>query len=71
MLSKPNVEELMPKVGSRYDVALAVAKRARQIAEKRIESQDGCITDTVNLATKEIHEDKVLVNMAVGNNERE
>lgn len=61
MLSKPNVEELMPKVGSRYDVAIAVAKRARQIADKRLMSQDGCIKDPVDLAAKEIAEDVVIV----------
>lgn len=70
MLSKPNVEELMGKVGSRYDVALSVAKRARQIAEKRITSQDGCIADTVNLAAMEIDENKVVVTKVI-KNERE
>lgn len=70
MLSKPNVEELMGKVGSRYDVALAVAKRARQIADKRLTSQDGCISDAVNLASIEIDEDKVVVTK-VGKNDRE
>ncbi len=70
MLSKPNVEELMCKVGSRYDVALAVAKRARQIADKRLTNQDGCITDAVNVASNEIYEDRVLVSK-VEKNERE
>lgn len=70
MLSKPNVEELMDKVGSRYDVALAVAKRARQISDKRVISQDGCISDAVNLAAMEIDEDKVVVTK-VGKNDRE
>ena len=70
MLSKPNVEELMSKVGSRYDVALSVAKRARQISEKRLTSQDGCIADAVNMASVEIDENKVVVTK-VGKNERE
>ena len=33
MLAKPSVNEVMPKVGTRYELAIAVAKRARQIAE--------------------------------------
>jgi len=70
MLSKPNAEELMSKVGSRYDVALAVAKRARQIADKRVASQDGSIEDAVNLAAMEIDENKVIVTK-VGKNDRE
>ena len=70
MLSKPNVEELMKKVGSRYDVALSVAKRARQISEKRVNCQDACISDAVNLAATEIDEDRVVVTQ-VGKNERE
>lgn len=70
MLSKPNAEELMSKVGSRYDVALAVAKRARQIADKRIMSQDGSIADAVNLAAIEIDENKVIVTK-VGKNDRD
>lgn len=61
MLSKPNVEELMPKVGSRYDVALSVAKRARQISDKRLTSQDGSIEDAVDLAAKEIDGETVVV----------
>ena len=39
MLAKPSANDVMPKVGTRYEVAVAVAKRARQIAERRIEEQ--------------------------------
>lgn len=61
MLAKPSVDEVMPKVGTRYELAIAVAKRARQIAERRIEEGDPDITDTVDIATREIAEDKVRV----------
>ena len=61
MLAKPSVNEVMPKVGTRYELAIAVAKRARQIAEKRIEEGDLDITDAVDIATREIAEDKVKV----------
>lgn len=61
MLAKPSVNDVMPKVGTRYELAIAVAKRARQIAERRIEEGDPDITDAVDVATKEIAEDVVLV----------
>lgn len=61
MLAKPSVNEVMPKVGTRYELAIAVAKRARQIAERRIEEGDPDITDAVDIATKEIAEDKIKV----------
>lgn len=61
MLAKPSVNEVMPKVGTRYELAIAVAKRARQIAERRIEEGDPDITDAVDVATREIAEDKVKV----------
>ena len=62
MLAKPSVNEVMKKVGTRYEVALAVAKRARQISNKRIEEGDPDITDAVDVATREIDEGKILVN---------
>ena len=61
MLAKPSVNEVMPKVGTRYELAIAVAKRARQISERRIEEGDPDITDAVDIATKEIAEDKIKV----------
>ena len=61
MLAKPSVDEVMPKVGTRYELAIAVAKRARQIAERRIEEGDPDITDAVDIATREIAENKVRV----------
>lgn len=65
MLAKPSVNDVMPKVGTRYELAIAVAKRARQISERRIEEGDPDITDAVDVATKEIHEEKVKVSKQV------
>lgn len=61
MLSKPNVNDIEDKVGNRYEIAMAVAKRARTIASKRVELQDSDITNTVDIAAKEIDEGKVIV----------
>lgn len=61
MLSNPNVNEVMPKVGNRYEAALAIAKRARKIATKRIEEASDDIRDTVDVAAEEIANDKVYV----------
>lgn len=61
MLSKPNVNELIPKVGNRYEVAIAIAKRARNIGQRRLERGDANIKDTVDLAATEIYEEKALV----------
>ena len=63
MLAKPSVNDVMPKVGTRYEVALAVAKRARQISNKRVEEGDSDISDPVDVATKEIDSGKVTVAM--------
>ena len=63
MLAKLSVNDVMPKVGTRYEVALAVAKRARQISNKRVEEGDPDISDPVDVATKEIDAGKVTVAM--------
>lgn len=59
MLSKPNVKDIMPKVGTRYEVAVAIAKRARQIADERLEEGNPDISDPVDVASKEIDSYKV------------
>ena len=61
MLSSPNAMDIMPKVGSRYEVALAVSKRARQISDKRVETGDPDITDPVDIAAKELADGTVVV----------
>lgn len=61
MLSEPNVKKIMPKVGNRYKSALALAKRARQIEEKRVIEGDRDIHDAVDIAGEEIVSGKILV----------
>ena len=61
MLAKPSVNDIMGKIGTRYEVALAVAKRARQISNERIETGDPDISDPVDVASKEIDSGKVVV----------
>lgn len=61
MLSDPNVKKIMPKAGNRYEAALAIAKRARDIAQKRYEEGSTDIKDPVDVASCEIAEEKVFV----------
>jgi len=61
MLSKPNVSELIDKADSRYEVALAVAKRARQISKARLEVGDPDIKDAVDKAATEMEAGKVSI----------
>ena len=61
MLSDPNVKKIVPKVGNRYQAALAIAKRARDIEKRRVIENDPDITDAVDIAEKEIAEEKVFV----------
>jgi len=61
MLSNPNVSEVMPKVGNRYESALAIAKRARNIEARRVAEGDPDIKDAVDIAATEIAEGKVEV----------
>ncbi|MDO4283003.1 MAG: DNA-directed RNA polymerase subunit omega [Clostridia bacterium] len=61
MLSDPNVKKIMPKAGNRYQSALAIAKRARNIENRRVIEGDNCIKDAVDIAAQEIVDGKVLV----------
>lgn len=61
MLAKPGVKETVGKVGTRYETAVAVAKRARQIAENRLEEGDPDITDPVDVAAKQIADEQIKV----------
>lgn len=63
MLSDPNVKKIMPKVGNRYQSALALAKRARQIEERRMGENDRDIHDAVDIAGEEIASGKVEINI--------
>ena len=61
MLSNPNVNDLMEKSGNRYESVIAIAKRARQIERRRLATNDPCIDDAVDVASKEICEQKSFV----------
>ncbi len=61
MLSDPNVVQITPKVGNRYESAVIIAKRARQIEKRRMETGDRDITDSVNVASEEIANGDVLI----------
>lgn len=75
MLSKPNVKEIIPKVGNRYQSVLAIAKRARKLEADRTEKynqnkdkiKEGkedyseYVFDAVDRAAKEITEGKIYV----------
>jgi len=60
MLVKPPLEQLLPKVESRYTLAMLVAKRTRQLVDG---AQPMVETDSPNLVTvacEEIAQDKVV-----------
>ena len=61
MLSNPNINEIIPKVGNRYESAIALAKRARKIAKNRLEEGSDDIKDAVDVAGEEIENEKVYV----------
>ncbi|MEG0872436.1 MAG: DNA-directed RNA polymerase subunit omega [Clostridia bacterium] len=61
MLSDPNISKIIPKVGNRYEAALAISKRARNIENRRVIEGDSDIRDAVDVASIEIAEEKVYV----------
>lgn len=61
MLSDPNVTKIMPKVGNRYESALAIAKRAREIERRRTMENSMDIRDAVDIASEEIANEDVYV----------
>ena len=61
MLTNTNVKQKMPKVGNRYETALAIAKRARNIEKRRIMEGSNDIRDSVDLAAEEIANEKAYV----------
>lgn len=59
MLTKPSIEELLPKAENRYVLAMLTAKRARQLVDGAQPMVDEKIDNFVSLAAQEIKEDKV------------
>ena len=59
MLVQPSLDDLLPKVETRYTLAMVVAKRARQLvdgAQPMIEKEP---PNLVTLACQEVHEGKI------------
>lgn len=63
MLSNPNINKISPKVGNRYESALALSRRARDIENRRVIEGDPAIKDAVDIAALEIAEGKAHVKM--------
>ena len=61
MLANLNISQIMPKAGNRYQSALAIAKRARSIENRRLIEGDRDIHDAVDVASEEIVSGKVKV----------
>lgn len=61
MIVKPSVTELLKKANNRYELVIATAKRARQIASGAEPLTDVKEESPVTLAANEIAEGKVTV----------
>lgn len=59
MIVKPTVNELLEKADNRYELVIATARRARQIAEGAEAKTDVKEESPVTLAANEIAEGKV------------
>ncbi len=55
----PKIEDVVKECHSRYSVVVAVARRARQIAEEQEQSQENLVEKPVNVALDEIAERKI------------
>ncbi|NLJ70816.1 MAG: DNA-directed RNA polymerase subunit omega [Clostridiaceae bacterium] len=58
-MTKPSIEELLPKAENRYVLAMLTAKRARQLVDGAQPMIDEKIDNYVSLAAQEIKEDQV------------
>ena len=61
MIVKPTVKELLEKVDNRFELVVATAKRARQIADGAEKLTDVDEESPVTIAANEIAEGKVKV----------
>jgi len=60
MLTDPSLEELLPKAGSAYELAVLVSKRASQLTDGAQPMIPDTAANSVSLACKEIMQDKVV-----------
>ena len=61
MIVKPNAEQLLDKASNRYELVVAISKRARQIvlgATPRVETKE---TSEVTIASLELAENKYMI----------
>ena len=61
MMVKPTVKELLEKVDNRFELVVATAKRARQIADGAEKLTDVDEESPVTIAANEIAEGKVKI----------
>ena len=61
MIIKPTVTDLLEKVDNRFELVIAVAKRARQISEGQTPLTNVQDKSSVTIAANEIAEGKVTV----------
>ena len=61
MLVKPNINELLEKIDNRYQLVLAIAKRARQLADGDESLTKIKEESRVSVAAHEISEGKVYI----------
>ncbi len=59
MLVKPSLEQLLPKVESRYTLAMVVAKRTRQLVDGAEPMAKADSPNLVTLACEEVYQDQV------------
>lgn len=60
MILYPSLEELEKKIGLRFSVVMAVAKRARMLTEGSRTFYKGDETNTLSIATHELSEGSVV-----------
>ena len=60
MLVQPTLEQLLPKVESRYTLAMLVAKRTRQLVDGAQPMVDSDSPNLVTIACEEVFQDKVV-----------
>ncbi|MBN2558242.1 MAG: DNA-directed RNA polymerase subunit omega [Clostridia bacterium] len=60
MILYPSLEELEEKIGLRFSVVMAVAKRARMLTDGSRTFYKGSETNSLTIATKELSEGSVI-----------
>ena len=60
MLLDPAVEELIEKVGNKYEMTNIVAKRAKEIQKKNIVDEVNSTENDITVAAKEVHSGKII-----------